>query len=221
MFEKLFDKKKTRNLKDIDLNEVSLVDSPANGIPFLIVKRENGIGLNDLDELISCETFSKEQAEQVDMIMKQIGDIDDETASAIGDLLLAVSSNPKVAKNCITYWPSLTGIDSTIEIPSLVKKSELNQVEIFLQKFVSKAQLDNDEIEIVSESLETISDLDKDSLDAIYDLLKMEFSEQTVTNRWPSLTGSNYDIDSALEVTEQEPVKKKSGLKWPTMVWQI
>jgi len=226
MFENLFnkDKKKTRDLKNINLNEVSFVDSPASQLPFLIVKRENGQELNDLDELISCEAFSEEQAEQVDMIMKQLGDLDDDTASAIGDLLLAVSSRPAIAKSCEAKWPSISSVEDSVNIECLAKSdsADWNVVDVFMQKFASKAQLDDEELSVVSKSLETISDMDKTSLDAIYDLLKMEFSEQTITNRWPSLTGSNYnDIDSAAEVAEQEPVKKKSGLKWPTMCRQM
>lgn len=213
-FDDLFKgKKKTRDLKDISLNEVSYVDSPANQCQFLIIKRDSGEQLNDLDELLSCEAFTDEQAEQVDLIMKQIGDIDDDTASAIGDLLLAVTSDSEVAKYCdVGHWTSLTGIELA-QLPCLVKKSELNDVEDFIQKFVTKAQMEDAELEVISKALETISDLDEASLVAVYDLLKVEFSEATIKERWPSLFSQQQDTGQ-----EPEPVKKDtSGSKWPSI----
>jgi len=213
MFEKLFDKdKENRKLRDIKISEISLVDKPANNCRFLIEKLEAGETFNDLDELISCEAFTDEQAEQIDEIMKWL-DLDDDTTSAIGDLLLAINSQPDIAKSCEESWPSINRqVDSVIDIPCLIKKSELNLVDVLLQSFVSKAALQSDEIEIISKALEIISDLDEISLQAVYDLLKISFSEETLTHKWPSLF-------KHIEV-ETQPVKK-TGLKWPSIVSQI
>jgi len=213
MFERIFDKnKKERGLKDIHLNEVSFVNKPASKLPFLIVKSEAGESLNDLDELLSCESFSDEDVEIVDGIMKQIGDLDDDTASAIGDLLLCVSAHPVIAKSCdVENWSSLTGIE-LVDIPCLIEKAELNQVEEFIQKFAAKAQLQRDELEIIDNSLQVISDMDKDSLDAVYSLLKIEFSEDVINRRWPSMFRHLSESESV-----EQPVAKKSGLRWPSI----
>lgn len=194
-------------------------------LSFLIAKSEANETLNDLDELLSCEKFSDEQAEAIDGIMKQIGDIDDDTSSAIGDLLLAVTSEQTIAKSCddddVESWPSLTGLEQDglelLEIPCLVKKSELNQVDDFLLKFCTKAESGDDEIEVISSALETISDLDDDSLNAVHSLLKIEFSETTISKRWPSLFKEESESESSVSAdNSSQPAKKKSGLKWPT-----
>jgi len=177
------------------------------------VKRDSGETLNDLDELLSCESFSDEDAETVDGIVKQIGDLDDATTSAIGDLLLCVSAHPAIVKSCdVANWPSLTGIE-LVEIPCLIEKSEFNQVDVLLQSFVSKAQINSDELDVIDNALSVISDLDEISLQAVTDLLKMEFSETTITKRWPSLLKHLSESESS----NSEPVKK-SGLRWPSVV---
>jgi len=181
-----------------------------NNCRFLIEKLEAGETFNDLDELISCEAFTDEQAEQIDEIMKWL-DLDDATTSAIGDLLLAVTSRQEIAKSCdAANWPSITGIELA-ELPCLIHKSELNQVEEFIQRLVTKAEMDENETDIISKSLETIADLDEISLGAVYDLLRLEFSKDTITRKWPSLFSH---VSSDIE--DSEPVKK-SGLRWPSI----
>lgn len=181
-----------------------------NNCQFLIEKREAGKPLNELDELLACEEFFDEQAEEVDEIMKQLDFLDDTAASSIGDLLLAVTNAPEIAKYCdCGHWESLTGTE-LIEVPCLVKKHELNKVEEFIQKFATKSEMESAELEVISNSLETISDLDDASLQAVYNLLKIEFSEATITKRWPSMFKST---DSQ---SEQSTVKK-IGLKWPSL----
>lgn len=224
MFENIFtltkDKKKTRKLKDIQLSEISMVDNPASQISFIIIKRQNGEQLNDLDELISCETFTTEQAEQIDKIMKQLGDIDSDTAEAIGVLVLAVSSDTKVAKSCEEIWPSISGIE-LIEIECLVSKSELNIVEQFIQKFVTKKETNEDELDVINAALETIADLDGDSINAVYNLLKIKFAK--VGKLWPSFFKHIDQEYSDQEYSEQEDSEQgqeqvsKSGLKWPSI----
>lgn len=182
----------------------------ANNCQFLITKSEAGETLNDLDELLSCENFDEQQTEQVDGIMKQLDFLDDDSASAIGDLLLAVTSEQRIAKSCdVENWESITGLEQ-IEIPCLVKKSELNIVDEFVQKFVTKSEMESEELEVISSALETISDLDNESLGAVHSLLKIEFSETTVTKLWPSLFKRNETNQAEAEQT----VAKKSGLKW-------
>lgn len=189
-------------------------------LSFLIAKSEANETLNDLDELLNCETFSDEQAEQVDGIMKQLDFLDDASASAIGDLLLAVTSEQNIAKSCdVGNWPSLTGTELIqFNLPCcLVKKQKLNDCEVFLLQFVAKAQLQKDELEVVNKALEIISDLDDDSLNAVHSLLKIEFSETTISKRWPSLFKHlSESEDSLSEAGESQPTKKKTGLKWPT-----
>jgi len=215
MFEKLFDKKKKipRDLNSISLNEVSFVDKPANGISFLIVKSENGEQLNPLEELVSAERFDEVEVEKVNAALTQLAFLDDDSASAVGTLVLAVATKPEVAKNCEAVWPSISGSEQVAELPCLIHKAELNQVEQFIQKFANKAGMDEAELEVVDNVLEIISDLDNDSLDAVHSLLKVEFSGE-ITTRWPSFFKH---IDSS---TIQEPVKN-SDLLWPTVVGQM
>lgn len=183
---------------------------------FLIAKSEANETFNELESLIDCETFSEEQAEQVDGILKQLGDIDTDTASAIGDLLLCVTSEQAIAKSCdVGSWPSLTGLEQR-EIPCLVKKSELNVCEQFIQKFCTKAESEDDDIEVINKALEVISDLDDDSLNAIHSLLRIEFSETTISKRWPSLFKHLSESESSVSEDNSPAKKKKSGLKWPT-----
>jgi len=211
------DKKKTRNLQDIETNEVSLVDSPANGIPFLIVKNEAGTQLNSLEEIISCEEFDSAAVEEVDVIMKQLDFIDDDTADAISNLCLAVASNPALAKSCAEgHWPSITGIKEIVELPCLVEKSELNEVESFFQKFVSTSEF---ELAIIDNALETIGDLDDTSLSAVYSLMKLDWKEADV-EKWPSISRreeisveKNTDDDD--NDSEDEPLTKRS--LWPSI----
>ena len=201
MFEKVFNKNKPEKKKKSSLE-------------YLIAKSEAGDTLNDLDELLNCEAFSDEQAKQVDAIMKQLDFLDDETSSAIGDLLLAVTSQIEVVKYCEVGWPSLSG-QALVEIPCLIEKAELNSVETFIQSFCTKAEVEDAELEIVSKALETISDLDEASLQAVKDLLKVEFSKNTIAIRWPAFF---HNIETQQVESSGQPVaKKKSGLKWPSI----
>jgi len=193
-FDDLQKNKKHGKLKDIKPNEISYVDRPANQLEFLVVKRDSGETFNDLDELFSCESFSDEDAEIVDGIMKWL-DLDDATTSAIGDLLLAVTSNTEIAKACM---------------------SDSSGVEEFVKDFVSKAEFADDEIEVIDNALEVISDLDDMSLQAVRDLLKINFLEDVVIKRWPSL----FKHMSESEVGDSGQVRK-TGLKWPSIVSQI
>lgn len=189
-------------------------------LSYLIAKSESDETLNWLDELLSCETFSSdEQAGQVDSIMKQLGDMDDDTASAIADLLLAVASEQEIAQCCdVGNWPSLTGLEQ-IEIPCLIEKAELNQVEQFIQKFVTKAEMEEDELGVIDSALETISALDDASLSALHSLFKIEFSETTIKKLWPSLFKQESSAADGLDDSPES--KKKSGLKWPTISGQL
>lgn len=187
------------------------MEKKKSSLKYLIAKSEADETLSWLDELLNCETFSDEQAKEVDGIMKQLDFLDDDSASAIADLLLAVTSEQEIAKSCdAENWPSITGLEQ-VELPCLIEKAEINQVEHFIQKFATKARLQEDELEIISKSLETISDLDDDSLNAVHSLLKIEFSETTITKHWPSL------FKHLGQEAEQPVAKKKSGLKWPTI----
>lgn len=184
-FEDLQKSKKHGKLKDIKIGEVSLVDMPANKLPFLIVKNEAGEQFSDLDELLSCEEFSDEQAEQLDEIMKWL-DLDSDTSSAIGDLLLAVNSRPEIAKVC----------DGNFEE--------------FTQSFISKAALQSDELEVINNALDVVSDLDDVSLQALTDLLRIRFSENVITKRWPSLF-KHIEVEK-----DSEPIERR-GLLWPSL----
>lgn len=187
-----------------------------NNLPFLIAKQDAGEAFTDLDELLSMETFNDEQIETVDNIMKVIGDIDDDTASAIGDLLLCVTAQPEIAKYVGVGWPSISDQEQ-VKMSSLIHKSELNTVEIFIQEFASKSEMESDELEVIEKALETISDLDADSLGAVYLLLKVGFSPNTVAHRWPSFFKSQQNQEHEAAQT-QSSVKKKTGLRWPSIV---
>lgn len=213
---KSFDvEKKKKTLKDIKLNEISLVDKPANGVPFLIVKSESGEQLSSLEELLSVEEFNETEIEKVEAALQQLSFLDDDSSDAIGNLILAVATNPKLAKSCEQEsWPSITGKcdDDVVELDCLIEKNDLNEVEQYFQKFVigKSVSEDNFELAIIDNALEIISDLDEDSLSAIHNLLKVDWSNKGLL--WPSIIARG----SADNDSDDEPVKKDSNLNWPS-----
>lgn len=95
MFENLFGKTKTETetkhgkLKDIALNEISMVDSPANKQPFLFFKNKK----NSLQEVLEAEEFDQQELEEVQEICKQLQEISTKEADAIAILVLASTTD--------------------------------------------------------------------------------------------------------------------------------
>ena len=87
MFFGMLKKKKKRNLKDIDVDEISLVDAPANRLRFAVIKKDQS-AVTELAELLSAFFADEEDREAAiaDMLEK-VGDLPADAASTIAAAL--------------------------------------------------------------------------------------------------------------------------------------
>ncbi len=194
-------KEKKKELKDIKLNEISVVDSPANQIPFLIVKAKAGEQLNPLEQLLALEEFEGVEVKKVDGCLKQLDFLDDETADAVGILVMAAASCEGLA------------VGETVGT------------------FFSKAEMEDDEREVIDNALQVVSDLDGASLTAIRSLLKLAAGGAITAAKWPSISASQsatQDQSAAQDEPAQSSVQNapsanvnKGGLKWASISGRV
>ncbi len=203
-FEDLFDKHKKKHgkLKDINVNEVSMVSSPANEEPFLFFKNQErgSLSLQDVLEA-EAENFDAKELVAVKSACVQLQKISEKEAEAISILVLG----------------------SHGDSPAVVvdEKENINLSD----------DLEDDDSEVLSAAMETLGDLDTDQLSAVRVLLKMDEGIAKAIWPSLS-GGSAVDDDEPVKkntgeliwpschqhITATQPVKKDtSGLLWPSL----
>lgn len=200
LFINLFDKKKAKKLKDINLNEISFVDKPANKQDFVFFKSQQKADWLEVVAAADIQEFELSSIEvtEVEDAFVHFEKLSESERDAISTLVLG--SGGKIPAVSVDK-------DDTITIGTD----------------------DEDEEKILSDALKTIGDLSSDQLSAVRVLLKMGSvaellwpslsgqtqQQQTVKKntsslKWPSLS------QHVPEEQEVEPVKK-SDLLWPSL----
>lgn len=202
-FENLFDKnkKKPKQLKDIDLKEISLVVNPANKQKFLFFKNQRQSCLTDVLEAIAdTEELGAVEIEKMQMAYQQLEKATEEEIDAVGTLVLSASSESPEVK--VTKDGGIEMADGLAE-----------NVEI-----------------VLGNALETVAQMDSKSMAAVRTLMKLgegiEVKWPSLTKHCSAADDEEdtaeeeFDMENWLagdyDDDEDEPVRKE-GLKWPSL----
>ena len=103
--------KKQRKLKDIEVDEISLVDKPANRVKFLIVKNEDdeeGITVNDLFDVffgIGCEgdyyfdKLDEDKKQELKSAIEEVAKLYDDMPDELQIAIKTNGSTPRMITN--------------------------------------------------------------------------------------------------------------------------
>lgn len=113
-----------RELTDIELREVSLVDKPASRRKFIFFKSsDDGACIDLLDTIEAIEenyTLSAEESGYIEKTLRTLNVLDSEDVEALSNVILLLSKlveseDVQVSKACDLKWPSFRPQHSTVQ----------------------------------------------------------------------------------------------------------
>jgi hypothetical protein len=125
---------KTRSLRNININEISLVNKPANKRLFLFFKSgdnkmyDDALDLLDaIEQIENSFELSKDENKRIETCIKALNKLDSNEVGAISGVLLLLSEltiksipeekeKPDVEKSVSPMWPSFCGDDGFLVI---------------------------------------------------------------------------------------------------------
>jgi signal recognition particle GTPase len=158
---------KTNKLFDVEVNEVSLVDKPANLKPFLLYKRDGGLDMkiDEKEEKKEVEKKEEEKKEEIKVIEKKDMD-EDALAKEFLDTIEVIKTGKKISKKNVDL---IKNAISTLQ----AILTELEDVKVEETKKVEEKQEEKKEVEKKEEKVE-----DKKE-EKVEDSLLKEYNEMT------------------------------------------
>jgi len=117
---------KARELRDINIKEVSFVSKPASKKTFIFFKGDTEMGNDVIDLLDTIEQIeksfelSKDENERIETAVAALNKLSSEEVDAISGVLLLLSkvviSKPEVKKSVDGLWPSLSTSEGLLSV---------------------------------------------------------------------------------------------------------
>lgn len=190
-------KKEPRELKNLHIDEVSLVDSPANKQSFLFFKSEN-----PLTEVLIAEEFTDDEIQRLESICQPLQKASDEEANAISILVLGAGSDePQVS------------VDKSDSIVIETDDDEANKVLSDALEVVGGLELDSQSAVRRLLKFNWQGKILWPSLSAHQNAVEDKPVNKNTGGLWPSISGR--------AIEKEEVVAKKTGLKWPSLQQHI